>query len=61
MYNFDPYSVLLSIATNISVLLMTGLTAETRLTFLRTKPKQTEEQQRDDESRVTHFRVLLEH
>ncbi len=24
MYNFDPYNVLLSIATNIAVLLMTG-------------------------------------
>ncbi len=30
MYNFDPYNVLLSIATNIPVLLMTAFVLQTR-------------------------------
>ncbi len=34
MYNFDPYSVLLSIATNIAVLLMTVLQGHVLLLLL---------------------------
>ncbi len=39
MYNFDPYNVLLSIATNIPVLLMTAFVLQGHILFLKTWQK----------------------
>ncbi len=36
MYNFDPYNVLLSIATNIPVLLMTAFVLQGHIYYMRT-------------------------
>ncbi len=42
MYNFDPYNVLLAIATNIPVLLMTAFVLQGHIFDLKKRKKETQ-------------------